>query len=84
MGHFRRTWFQIYVCAVLGARKDEGEGGGGSGSGVTRGKYEGGKKSRAGIPMQQRAWKMSFHFLAERRDLLCAVAANTRIPPHAL
>lgn len=44
MGHFRRTWFQIYVCAVLGARKDEGEGGGGSGSGVTRGKFEGEKK----------------------------------------
>lgn len=75
MGHFRRTWFQIYVCAVLGARRDEGEGGGGSGSG---------EESRAGIPMQQRAWKMSFHFLPERRDLLCAVAANTRIPPHAL
>lgn len=44
MGHFRRTRFQIYVCAFLGARKDEGEGGGGSGSAVTRGKYEGEQK----------------------------------------
>lgn len=75
MGHFRRTWFQIYVCAVLGARKDEGEGGGGSGSGVTRGKFEGEKK--------QGRYSDATESL-ENELSLSTGTANTRIPPHAL
>lgn len=43
-----------------------------------------GNKRRAGIPMQQRAGKMSLYFVAERRDLRRTVAGNTRVPPRAL
>lgn len=76
MGHFRRTRFQIRVRAVPVARKGRGRRGWKYGD---KRKNVKGNKSRAGFPTQRRAWKMSFHFLPERRDLRCAVAGNTRV-----